>query len=84
DGVFMKESKGAPVGNAVVAGVGVGLFKDYHVVKQWTEIADHTTPNKVNRDLYARLYQVFSELYPRTRELFGLLAANAAIQKFRT
>ena len=74
EGVFMKESKGAPVGNAVAAGVGVGLFKDYHVVKQWTEVADRTVPDGKRHELYTALYKVFQELYPRSKDLFAQVA----------
>ena len=68
--VFAVASKGAPVGNAVAAGVGVGLFKNYDVVKDWVQLGPRTLPNPRNRELYAKLYAVFRDLYPALKDQF--------------
>lgn len=70
EGVLMKNSKGAPLGNAVAAGVGVGLFKDYQVVKDWIEVGDRTTPDAERHHFYSDLYQIYKKLYPRLKDLF--------------
>ncbi|NIA15487.1 MAG: carbohydrate kinase [Nitrospiraceae bacterium] len=68
--VFATSSKGAPVGNAVAAGVGVGIYKDYDVVKQWVEYGNTATPNAEHRVLYDKLYSVYRDLYPAVRNSF--------------
>ena len=70
DCVFATSSKGAPVGNAVAAGVGVGIYKDYDVVKQWVEYGETTAPTPENKVLYDKLYAVYRDLYPAVRTSF--------------
>jgi xylulokinase len=66
--VFATSSKGAPVGNAVAAGVGVGIFKNYDVVKDWVQLGPKTVPNPENRELYMKLYTIFRDLYPALKQ----------------
>jgi len=68
--VFATSSKGAPVGNAVAAGVGVGIYKDYDVVKDWATYGDKTTPTPENGELYNKLYAVYRDLYPAVKKSF--------------
>lgn len=68
--VLATSSKGAPVGNAVAAGVGVGIYKDYDVVKDWVTYGEHAKPNPENKALYNRLYKVYRALYPAVKDLY--------------
>jgi xylulokinase len=72
--VFAVSSKGAPIGNAVAAGVGVGIFKSYDVVKDWVQLGPKTVPNLENRGLYMKLYSIFRDLYPAVKEQFVRVA----------
>ncbi len=74
DGVYMKESKGAPVGNAVLAGVGVGIFKDFHIVKEWVKVTDEVHPIPENREYYMKLYKIYRALYEQLKDDFVDLA----------
>ncbi len=67
-------SKGAPVGNAVAAGVGVGIYKNYDVVQDWVQIGAHALPNKENHARYKKLYAVYRDLYPAIKDLYVRLA----------
>jgi len=74
DCVLATSSKGAPVGNAVAAGVGVGLYKDYNVVKEWVRYGERTSPNPVNHERYLKLYALYRDLYPALKEFYVRLA----------
>jgi sugar (pentulose or hexulose) kinase len=74
EGVFAVSSKGAPVGNAVMAGVGVGIYKDYNVVKNWVELGDRSVPNPENVALYKKLYGVYRDMYAALKEYYVRLA----------
>ena len=78
DCVFARSSKGAPVGNAVAAGVGVGIFKDYDIVKEWVELGDRSTPIAENNALYRKLYAIFRDLYPDLKDHFVRMTATQA------
>lgn len=72
--VYMKSSTGAPVGNAILAGVGVGVFKDFSVAKKWVEIGDRTDPDPKNSRIYKKYYPVFLEMYETNKALYEKLA----------
>ncbi len=73
-GVFTSNSSGAPFGNAVLAGVATGVFKDFSVVKKWVEIVDRTEPVAKNTELYKKYFKIFTELYNRNKDLYLDLA----------
>lgn len=74
--VFMKSNLGAPVGNAINAGVGVGIYKDYDVVKDWINITDKTIPDSDNKSIYDKLFKIYLELYPKLKDNFQELASS--------
>jgi xylulokinase len=65
---------GASYGDAIMAGVGVGVFKDLN------EIANQVKPERIiqpREDVYQqyqRQYSIYRELYTHTRELMHQLA----------
>lgn len=72
--VFAVSSKGAPVGNAVAAGVGVGIYKSYDVVKDWVQYGQRTSPNPSNNARYRKLYSIYRDLYPALKDFYVRLA----------
>lgn len=72
--VYAHASKGAPAGNALVAGVGVGVYKDYAVVKDWVEIGDSAAPIPENVARYQDLYAIYLDLYPSLKEHYVALS----------
>jgi xylulokinase len=72
--VYMKSSTGAPVGNAILAGVGVGVFKDFSVAKKWIKIGDRIEPDPAATEIYKKYYPIFLEMYERNKELYEKLA----------
>ncbi|MQY59465.1 MAG: carbohydrate kinase, partial [Clostridia bacterium] len=72
--VYIKEFRGAPLGNAINAGVGVGIFKDYHIIKDWLTITDEIKPNPKLHQLYNRMYRIYRELYPALKKYYKELA----------
>jgi xylulokinase len=71
---FALSSKGAPVGNAVAAGVGVGIYRNYDVVKDWVKLGEHSIPNPDNTARYRKLYEIYRDLYPAVKEYYVKLA----------
>ena len=71
---FAASCQGAPVGDAVVAGVGVGVYKNYDIAKGLVHFEDKSTPNPENHVRYRKLYAVFRDLYPALKEQYLRLA----------
>lgn len=52
------------LGAAILAGVGVGLYKDFEeAVNRTVQVRRYHTPNMENHDVYERNYQTYLELY---------------------
>jgi xylulokinase len=67
-GVYMSDAMGAPVGNAIIAGVGSGVFKDYSVVKDWVSVSNRTDPISKNSEIYDDLYSIYRKLYEQVKD----------------
>ena len=64
----------APVGAALLAGVGAGIFKDAveassHIEKKLYRRFVH---REDDREVYARRYQAYTQLYPHIKQLYQL------------
>ena len=71
---YMKDLKGAPFGNAVAAGVGTGIYKDYSMLKEKAEISELHEPDPERRAIYDKLYPLFRSLYEDVKHEFPVLA----------
>jgi sugar (pentulose or hexulose) kinase len=70
---YVKENVGAPLGDAILAGVGIGAFKDEKIAKEWVKISEVTYPNKENNAKYKKYYNLYRQLYEKTEDLFSLI-----------
>lgn len=66
---YVKENPGAPLGNALLAGVGTGYFK-YESINEWVEIEQYIEPDPANRDVYVRLYKLYVKLHESPSECY--------------
>lgn len=62
----------APVGAALLAGVGAGVFKDVFEASAKVEktVCMEITPSDANHEVYDQRYQVYTRLYPQLKELY--------------
>lgn len=70
---YMKEAKGAPTGNAINAGVGVGLLPDYNIARRMITVDQTHKPDFENHKKYARYYNLYRKLYEDNKENYKLL-----------
>lgn len=71
---YTAESKGAPVGNAINAGVGVGVFKDYSMVKDWIKVSNYHEPNPKAHAQYMQYFEIYDRLYGKLKDEYQALA----------
>jgi len=64
---------GASYGDAILAGIGVGLYKDASQAKIWDEAALNLKPDHSDAEVYDRLYKVYRSLYEQTKNLLPSL-----------
>jgi xylulokinase len=60
---------GASFGDAILAGLGVGLLNSPKEVKDWIKVNYVTKPNSEYKDIYNRNKRFYSELYLRNKDI---------------
>ena len=61
------------VGAAAVAAVGLGLMQDINEIGAFIPVKKRFRPDRKNKAVYDRNYEVFRKLYKCNKELFGKL-----------
>lgn len=74
---LLKGRTGAPLGDAILAGVGVGVFKDFAVAKEWSRYGEHLEPDTQNHELYMEYFQLYKSVYSNLEGNFKDLQAIA-------
>ncbi len=72
--VLIKRRTGAPFGDAILAGVAVGLFPDFSVARQWAEYIEPMEPNPTNHARYMEYFALYKKIYEHIKEDFVELA----------
>lgn len=71
---MVKRRSGAPFGDAVLAGVATGVYKDFSVTKEWAEYIDPMEPDSDNHSRYQDYFGLYKELYEQLKGSFEHLA----------
>ncbi len=72
--VLVKRRTGAPYGDAILAGVAAGVFEDFSVARQWTELIEPMEPDPERHDRYMDYFALYKDLYGHLKEDFRALA----------
>ena len=72
---YMRDAKGAPTGDAINAGVGVGLFPNYDVARKLIEADQVHHPDPAAHATYERYFALYRKLYEDNKENYALLHA---------
>jgi xylulokinase len=69
---------GASYGDAFLAGLGVGIFKDYRDISRWVWYEHQVNPSPKAKAVYDRYYPLYQKLYLASREAVHALAELGA------
>jgi xylulokinase len=72
--VLVERRTGAPFGNAILAGVATGVFKDFSVAEQFTSYIDPMEPDQDKHGLYMDYFSLYKDLYEHIKGDFKTLA----------
>ncbi len=72
--VLLKNRLGAPYGDAILAGVASGFFKDYSIAQQKAELIELMEPSKKNHEIYMDYFDLYKKLYQHLQTDFRELA----------
>lgn len=71
---LVKRRTGAPYGDAILAGVATGVFKDFSVAKDWTEYIEAVEPSPENHARYMEYFMLYKKIYEHLKDDFKDLA----------
>lgn len=81
--VFVRSRIGAPMGDAILAGVAVGVFKDFLIARAKSEYVDPMEPVAGHHERYMEHYHLFGSLYRSLKQEFEQLARIRAMSTNR-
>lgn len=53
----------APLGDALIAGIGTGVLHDYSVIRDWVVFDEEIVPDLKNHQIYTKYYLLYKEVY---------------------
>jgi len=71
--VLVKRRTGAPFGDAILAGVATGVFKDFSIAREGAEYIDPMEPDTKNREVYKEYFTLYKNLYEHLKDDFKAL-----------
>ena len=71
--LYSKKMLGAPIGDAFLAGVGVGVFRRFSDIRGLIDEFEVTTPDKKLFEFYDRLFKIYLEIYKETERHFNII-----------
>lgn len=72
---MLKSRTGAPLGDALLAGVGVGVWNDFSIAKELAEYGDYLEPDPREHERYLEYFQLFKSVYAGLDQSFKQLQA---------
>lgn len=73
--VLVERRTGAPYGDAILAGVATGVFKDFSVAKAWTRYVEPMEPDASHHEIYMEYFDLYKQLYDHVKGDYRTLAA---------
>jgi xylulokinase len=71
--VMLKSRTGAPFGDAVLAAVAEGTFRDYTITRERAEYIDRMEPDPNTHELYMRYFDLYKDVYNDLKDDFKKL-----------
>lgn len=72
--VMLKSRTGAPFGDAVLAAVAEGTFKDYAITRERAEYVDLMEPNEKTHTRYMKYFKLYKDIYEHLKTDFKKLS----------
>lgn len=72
---IIKNEVEAPLGDAILAGLGTGALKNPEVILDWLEYEEAINPDQKNKEIYDKLFKEYKNLYPKLQSNMSVLAS---------
>ncbi|MCS7119730.1 MAG: FGGY-family carbohydrate kinase [Nitrososphaerota archaeon] len=77
--IYIKNAPGAPLGDALLAGVGTKAIDDFEAIQNWLEATETTEPDPYNKKIYDESYKLFREIEKNNAEIYRRLISMKRI-----
>jgi len=71
---YIPDAQGAPLGDAILAGLGTGTIKDHTVIDQWIKQKIPTQPNPENYKVYEKMYTIYKKSLEANEAVFRAMS----------
>jgi xylulokinase len=68
---YIPDTLGAPIGDAILAGLGTGLIKDHKIIEEWIGETSPTIPNPTNVEKYLKHYSLYKDAVKKLSSFFS-------------
>ena len=68
---FVENRVGAPYGDAILAGVSAGVWKDFSITKKKVNYIDYMEPDEKAHKRYMEYFEIYHRLYGHLKEDFA-------------
>jgi len=75
---YVATNPGAPLGDAFLAGIGVGQIDDWGSINEWVKVTDTSQPDPRNHDMYRKTYAIYRSMYEHLKTDFTDLATASS------
>jgi xylulokinase len=73
---YIPGAQGAPLGDAMLAGLGTGTIGDHRVIEDWLGEKVPVTPNKADAETYSHYYGLYKRTLEATKPIFGAMSGD--------
>ena len=73
--VLVRRKTGAPYGDAILAGVATGYFKDFSMCKKLAEYTDLLEPSEKNHKIYLEYFALYKKIYKHIKSDYRELSS---------
>jgi xylulokinase len=67
---YISDAVGAPLGDALLAGIGSGNLKDYTAIREWVTLTETVQPTPQIKTIYDTHYSLFKKLYSTLSKVY--------------
>jgi len=73
---YIPGAQGAPLGDAMLAGLGTGVIRDHRIIEDWLGEKVPMEPNEANREEYDKHYGLYKECLKATKPVFRAMSGD--------
>jgi sugar (pentulose or hexulose) kinase len=71
---YIPDAQGAPLGDAILAGLGTDTINDHTVIDQWIKQKTPTQPNTENAAKYEKMYAIYKKTIQANEPIFRAMS----------